>query len=180
MIKVRKLFFAWQEDAEMKFLQEKVSEGYLLEHVGFGVYHFNEATPQKVVYQMDFKIKDKLSEAEYLQLFEDDGWHFVSKIVGWYYFYKEQKDEEVELSLFNNNQSKLEKYKRLILVLLVTGFPMYYQVLILFPRLQEGELQFPSFYFFLNIIVIILLGLHTFALLNIVKRYLKIKNNIKE
>jgi len=76
-----------------------------------------EDQPKKLIYQFDFKGIDKIKKEEYLQIYEDAGWRFISKFGSWYYFAREWSEEESELSLFSNNESKRAKYRQLLLFL---------------------------------------------------------------
>ena len=68
---VKKQFFAWQEDAEMAFLNDMADKGFMLTKVGFGKYTFEETTPQDVSFQLDFRTVDKMREEEYLQIYKE-------------------------------------------------------------------------------------------------------------
>ncbi|GMQ60646.1 DUF2812 domain-containing protein [Vallitalea sediminicola] len=177
---VRKMFFAWNEEKEKLFLEEMALQGYRLIKVQVGKYTFEEDKSKKVIYQFDFRTFYKDGEEEYLQIHEDAGWNLVYKYGGWYYFSQESNNQEVDLSLFNNNESKRAKYIRLLLFLLITGFPLYYQTIVFFPLLDDWKLEFPSFYFFFRIIALILTGVHIFVVTKILLHYRKLKNNIKE
>lgn len=177
---VKKLFFAWNEAEERTFLESMAAKGYFLEKVGFGRYHFKEGEAANVVYQFDFRTADKLTAQEYLQIYRDDGWRCAARYGCWYYFYKKQEDDAVSLSLFSNNESVRAKYRRMLILLSVVGFPLYYQFFLLFPNMSAAVFAFPGFYFFFRILVLLLLGLHAFALIQIVRKYLTYKRSIKE
>lgn len=180
MKKIKKWFWVWNQEEEKKFLEQKAKEGLILTKVGLGVYYFEEGKVQKLTYQMDFRgLGQKISEEEYLQIYEDAGWKLVSKIGGWCYFYQEWK-EDIDLSIFNDNDSKAGVYKRLLIFLFITGFPLYYQTIIMFPNMLESKLEFPKFYFFFRIIAFIITILHVLAVLKILRMYGKLKNNIRE
>lgn len=177
---VRKLFFAWNEEKEKLFLEEMALKGYRLVKVQLGKYTFVEDKPKRLIYQFDFRSLNKMSEEEYLQIYEDAGWNFVFRFGGWYYFSREGNEEKIDLSIFSNNESKRAKYRRLILFLFLTGFPLYYQILIFYPNMAATKLEFPKFYFFFRIIVLIFTGLHMYAVVKIVNMYRKLKRDIKE
>ncbi|MBT3274359.1 MAG: DUF2812 domain-containing protein [Spirochaetales bacterium] len=177
---VRKFFFVWGEEKEEAFLEEMASQGQRLVHVGFGKYVFEPDNPRQMVYKFDFRSFDKIDEKEYLQLYEDAGWNFVSKFGGWSYFCREKSDDDIDLSLFNDNASRRQKYKRILIVLALTGFPLYYQILIFFPLLDSSEAPEFGFYYFLKIIVTVLAGLHLFALVRIALKYRALQKEIKE
>ena len=177
---VNKLFWVWQSDKEKAFLEEMVLQGYRLIRVGFGTYDFRKSDPQKRVYQFDFKGLNKMPEDEYLQLYEDSGWDLDGKFGGWYYFSKTVTDEEIDLSIFNDIASKKAKYRRLLIYLMVVGFPIYYQIFFMIPNMMADELSFPSFYFFFRFFIYIIGGLHIAAVIKIVSMYRKLDDHMKE
>ena len=177
---VKKLFFPWNEDEEKKFLEEMSLKGYQLTRVQLGRYTFEKSEPKRVIYQFDFKGIDSQDEQEYLQLYEDAGWNLVYKHAGWYYFNREWTGEEFDLSIFNNNRSKSIKYKRLLFFLLITGFPLYYNTLILFPALRMSNYQMPGYYSVFIIFMAVLTVLHIFVVLRIARLYWKLVRSIKE
>lgn len=176
MIVKRKFYFAWHEPQEKAFLENMAKEGLKLVKLKLFKYYFETITPENRIYEADFRSFDKITEEEYLQLYEDAGWEYNAKYGGWYYFSKVE-DGGVE-TLFNDQTSKQEKYKRLLLFLLLTGFPLYYQVLIFFPRMSASELA--GFYAGFKIIVYLLLPLHAFALFKMATIYFKLTNKMKE
>jgi len=181
MIKiVRKWFWAWEDDKEEQFLEKMAADGYKLNTVQLGKYTFVEDKPAKIKYQLDFKGLGRMKEDEYLQIFEDAGWECIDTLGSWYYFRKEYTDDEPDISIFSDNKSRLEKYWRIIAFLMISGFPLYYNVLILFPNLDSMEFEFPGFYFFFRIIAVILLVIHSLAVIRIIFRILKDRNKIRE
>lgn len=178
MLTVRKVLFAWQEKKEQKFLEEMAMKGYKLADVGFFRYTFEETEPCELIYQFDFKGLKQDDLDEYLQLYEDAGWEHVTRFGSWYYFCR-KKEEAMDMSLFNDNTSKKEKYKRLILFLLLTGFPLYYQVFIMIPVMNASE-TLDSFYSWFRIIAYPLTAIHAFALYKIITVYRRLGNGIRE
>jgi len=172
---IKKWFWAWQLEKEKEFLEEQSLDGYRLVQVELGRYTFEKMDPQKLIYQMDFRgFGGKVTEEEYLQIYEDAGWKLVSKTNGWYYFYQENK-EEIDLTIFNDNDSKSKVYKRLIGFLLLTGFPLYYNMIFILPRLEHLN------YFFLIIVIMTVITiLHLMAILKLLKMYKTLRSHIQE
>ena len=177
---VRKWFWAWNDDKEEIFLEKMAAKGYKLVNVGFGKYTFEESEPKKIKYQLDFKGLTKMQEKEYLQIYEDAGWKNVNRLGSWYYFAQEYDEDTPDISIFNDNKSRLEKYRRIIIFLLITGFPLYYNVVILFPSLDQTEFVFPRFYFFFRIIATLLVLLHALAIVRIAYKIIQDRKNIRE
>ena len=157
---VKKWYWVWQMDAEKEFLEQMAADGYGLCAVRLGKYVFEKQTPQKLIYQMDFRgLGGKIPEEEYLQLYQDAGWTLAAHMGGWYYFCREY-EEGADLSLFNDNESKSKLYRRLLLFLMITGFPLYYQTIVILPNvLQQG------FYVPFRIIMAVMTVLHLLAVL---------------
>ena len=178
--KISKWFWVWNLDQEKAFLEEKAREGLILNRVGLGRYNFEEGEPQDLVYQMDFKGFDrKMSESEYLQLYQDAGWTLAGRLGSWYYFSQESSEGQ-DLGLFNDNASKAAVYKRILGFLLLTGFPMYYQLIFSFPNLSSSSFEFPNFYFFFRIFLSLVAVLHLVAMLKILCMYRRTLRDIKE
>ena len=180
MKKINKWFWVWNLEDEKAFLEEKAREGLILKSVSLGSYTFEESKPKDLIYQMDFKGLDrKISEDEYIQLYEDAGWNLAGRLGGWYYF-SQETSEDIDLLIFNDNASKALIYKRLLAFLLLVGFPMYYQIIVMFPNLSSDSFEFPNFYFFFRIFVWLIAILHLSALVKIFSMYRRTKSDIKE
>ena len=175
--KVKKLFFAWGIDKEKKWLESMAKEGWILKSVGFGSYTFYKDQPKDIVYEFDFNFLSNQQEEDYLSYFKD--WNYVGTIGSWYYFYKERKDD-MDLSIFNNNESKRKLYGRLLVFLFIVGFPVYYLTLILLPSLDSEVFEFPKFYFFFRWFLIFVIIFYSYAILKILSNYIKLKNKFKE
>jgi len=180
MKKINKWFWVWNLEEEKAFLEEEARKGLILKSVHLGSYVFEESEPKDLIYQMDFKGLDrKISEDEYIQLYEDSGWDLAARFGSWYYF-SQESSESGNLRIFNDNASKASVYKRILAFLLLTGFPLYYQMLIFFPNLTNERFEFPNFYFFFRILVILFAILHLSALVKIFSMYKKTIGDIRE
>ena len=122
---VVRTFFAWQEEKEEKWLREMSGKGWHLTRVGFFNYRFEKGEPNDMVYKFDFKVLRKAEMNDYILTFEDAGWEYIGNFGSWYYF-RTNADGDHSLELYNDNRSKIEKYKRLLLVLGVISLPMMF------------------------------------------------------
>jgi len=180
MKKINKWFWVWNLEEEKAFLEEKARQGLILKSVSLGGYTFEESQPKNLIYQMDFRGLDrKISEDEYIQLYEDAGWNLAGRLGGWYYF-SQESSEDIDLLIFNDNASKSLVYKRILAFLLLVGFPLYYQIIFVFPNFVSTRFEFPNFYFFFRIVMILIAILHLFALVKIFSMYRRTKSDIKE
>ena len=105
-------FWAWQDEAEERWLGEMSRKGFHLQSVGIpGIYTFLSAEPRLYVYRMDYQNFTKKDKKEYLQLFRDAGWEHVGEISAWQYFRKELKPGEVN-EIYTDIESRIAKYRR--------------------------------------------------------------------
>lgn len=178
---VKKMFFVWNMDKEKAFLEDMVQEGYMLTKVGFGKYYFEPCDPEKLKFNFDFKGLDHMTEDEFVGIYEDVGWEKVCHYGMWYYFVKKVEDgEEGSDAIFNNNDSKASRFKRILFFLLLTGFPIYYQAFIMFPAMNAAEFSLPSFYGILALIIYPIAGLHMMVLIYFLITIWKLTKRISE
>lgn len=170
-----KWFWVWQQQKEKAFLEEQALKGYLLKKVCLGMYLFEERSPKKRIFQIDFRNAfGKISESEYLQIFDDAGWVLATKSGGIYYFYQDWK-EGIDLSLFNDQDSQRKVYLRLLAYLFLTGFPLYFFTLFILPQLSKS-----TFYLVMIILAPIILVIHLITVLKILSLYRKSKKSLRE
>jgi len=120
---VVRTFFAWQEEKEEKWLRGMSNQGWHLNRVGFFNYGFEKGKPRDTVYKFDFKALRKAEMNDYIQTFEDAGWEYIGSFGSWFYF-KTNADGDHSLELYNDNRSKMEKYRRLLMFLAIVNFPL--------------------------------------------------------
>lgn len=174
---VKKLFFAWQIPQEKAFLEEMARQGYFLTECKFGKYIFEEKEPCEVVYDFDFQILHKDEEEEYLSLVE--GWTYVARYGSWYYFYKDKELGE-PYSIYTNNESRQAMFRRLLIFLLIVGLPLYINLLVIFPNQPAADFEPFKFYFFFRILTVILIFLHTYALIKVFYAIKRFRASISE
>lgn len=119
IVHIRRWFWAWQDEAEERWLEDMARKGLYFENVTkFGLYTFKKGQPGDFVYRLDYQGKEKKDLGDYLQLFHDAGWEYVGDINGWQYFRKPRVTGGTN-EIFTDNRSKIEKYQRYMLMLLV-------------------------------------------------------------
>lgn len=169
-VTIRKMFFAWNMEKEKLFLEEKAREGLLLQKASLGKYVFEVTEPQDMVYQFDFQMISKDDLDEYLSMFGD--WELVVRYGGWFYFRKLRDDKSNEI--FSDVSSVRSMYLRLLGFLALVGFPLYYQLLILFPRIREEGVS--TFYNWFMPFSYIITLLHMYALVKILLAVKRLNN----
>ena len=166
-----KWFWAWQDEQEENWLREMSKQGFHLNTPGFfGSYNFEVGLPNDYIYRLDFVTSSKKDLDSYLQLFKDANWDHIGNMGGWQYFRtKVQNGEHPEI--FNDNESKIQKYRRIIFILLIY-FPLF---IVNFNVLSKYDSLFISiirFFFFL------LLILFSIGMIFLMKRIGELKKKI--
>ena len=120
-------FWAWDDEKEETWLGEMARQGWHLQVVRpVGNYTFEAGEPRDVAYRLDF-FTDHKNKESYLQLFQDAGWEHVGEYGSWQYFRKPVLEGEPP-EIFTDNESKIKKYQR-VMVLLAVLLPIYIPML---------------------------------------------------
>lgn len=106
-------FSIFQYEQEQEYLRRRHQEGWRFVKVsGLGVYHFEECTPEDVVYQLDYNQEGLEHKEEYVQMFRDCGWEYLQDYAGYSYFCKPAARMDGEEEIFCDDQSRLEMMER--------------------------------------------------------------------
>lgn len=106
-------FNIFQYQKEQEYLRRRHQEGWRFVKVsGLGVYHFEECTPEDVVYQLDYNQEGLEHKEEYVQMFRDCGWEYMQDYAGYSYFCKPAARMDGEEEIFCDDQSRLEMMER--------------------------------------------------------------------
>ena len=185
--RVVRTFLAWQEEREEKWLAGMSKEGWHLKRVGFFNYTFEKGQPADYIYRFDFKIMGKDDMEDYKSMFEDAGWKYIGNFGSWFYFRSDRK-QDPDRELYSNNRSKIEKYKRLLILLaIITGPLMMYGLPNLYMRVidlsAESVLNNPVLFNFYLIFVIFLTIVELWVIYGIIRIALiinRLKRDIRE
>jgi len=120
---VFKIFFAWQEGKEENWLRQMSNEGWHLDKVGLFSYEFIKGQPKDIIYKFDYKPFRNEKIDDYITLFEDSGWEYVARFAGWFYFRAEAMGN-LSFDLYNDNASRIRKYRTLRWVLIIACGPI--------------------------------------------------------
>ncbi len=115
--RVFKVIWAWEDDKEEEWLSEMSRQGWHLYDTAPITYYFQRGKPLDVTYRLDFKLTVQKDYQEYLALFKDAGWELVAVMANWHYF-RIQPGNNSKPELYNDNRSRIEKYKRLLWIVL--------------------------------------------------------------
>ena len=96
--------FRWfnimEYEKEENYLSKRHQEGWKFKRVTFpGVYTFERCESEKVIYQLDYNKEGIKHQMEYVRMFEDCGWEYLTEFDGYNYFRKPadkmQQEEEI-------------------------------------------------------------------------------------
>ena len=178
--RVVKVFFAWQDEKEEKWLEKMAGEGWQLESVAPFVYWFARSAPEKTAYRLDYKHTLDKDYQEYLAFFKDAGWELAATLSNWHYF-RIRPQNEVVPEIYNSDRAKAQKYRRLLLGM-IPFFPLF---MVLLTRITSGPHETSGstiiwFYVAIQILMVVILSLWVFALIKIVDRIKKLESSQKE
>lgn len=112
-----RLFWAWEDDKEERWLREMARQGWHLRRAALVRFEFDRGEPADVVYRLDYHILTGAEREEYLQLFRAAGWEHVGEVASWHYF-RTPATAGADPDIFSDVESRIAKYKRLLLLLL--------------------------------------------------------------
>jgi hypothetical protein len=135
-----RVFWLWQEDKEMKWLRQMSLNGWHLINSCIFVYTFVMGEPKDLVYYGDFKPIRNKDVDEYKEFFEDAGWRTICRQGNWFNFSSSADNKHGEV--YSDNQSRLGKY-RILLLMHVIIFPvLFYSFRFFFNRFANNETLF--------------------------------------
>ena len=93
-------FSIMEYEKEENYLSKRHLEGWKFKSVTFpGLYTFERCEPEKVIYQLDYNKEGIKHQMEYVRMFEDCGWEYLTEFDGYNYFRKPadkmQQEEEI-------------------------------------------------------------------------------------
>ncbi len=172
---VFKVFFAWHEKKKEQWLRKMSNDGWHLDRVGFLYYRFKKGEPKDMIYKFDFKPVRRKELDDYITIFEDAGWEYVSRSGNWYYFRTEAKEGLIP-EIYTDNASKLKKYKSLLSLLVVLTMPQIYFFTMMLTRFRNvPPYSLPVTFLYALILCLLVYGIIRISL--IIKR---IKQDIRE
>lgn len=116
-----KWFWADQDEQQEQWLRARAAEGLHLHKVAHICgWTFKKGDPTDVAYRIDYQSSNS---PQYRDLFEDAGWECVGASFGWHYWRKADVNGKAE-EIFTDNASKIEKYRRVLMMLALAIMPL--------------------------------------------------------
>lgn len=113
----QKTKFGWftipEWEKEEKWLREQHKKGWkLIKATPPGFYKFEQCEPEDVIYQLDYNQEGMNHISEYIQIFRDCGWEYVTDMMGYAYFRKSATEMVEDEGIFCDDESKIEMIER--------------------------------------------------------------------
>ena len=113
---VFKFFTLFEYEDEEAFLENQHKNGWKV--VSFklpGFYKFEKCEPEDVTYRIDFTNENGAKNAEYRQMFADNGWDFLWSVNGFSIFRKTlaENNSDTNKEIFTDNASKLQMLQKI-------------------------------------------------------------------
>ena len=105
-------FYISEFQEEAAWLAFMHSEGWKMTSTNGFKYRFEACPQEDWVYQLDFR-DEAMDEAEYVQMYADYGWEFVTRFRHWYYFRKIRTAGD-DMSIFSDNESRIDMCRKVI------------------------------------------------------------------
>ena len=100
-------FTIFNHKKEESYLRDMHKSGWRFVKVsGLGMYHFEECTPEDVVYQLDCNPQTDAAKEEYITMFADCGWEYIQDYSDYSYFRKRAADMREGEEIFNDEDSR--------------------------------------------------------------------------
>lgn len=110
-----RFFTLFEYEEEEAFLEKQHKNGWKV--TGFklpGFYKFEKCEPEDMTYRIDFTNENGAKNAEYQQIFADNGWDFLWSVNGFSIFRKEGfSASEGKNEIFTDNASKLQMLQKI-------------------------------------------------------------------
>lgn len=167
--KAFKIFWAWQDDAEEKWLRKMSKEGWGLKHYNWFIYTFEQIQPTDYVYKLDYKGNYADDLQTYISLFEDSGWEHVDQFQNWHYFRTVATSTIETPDIYSDTESKVKKYEDLSNVILTVLLSI---ITIFFIVVLPADFSFMKV---LQIIYVVLIGLNLFTYVSLRRKVNRLK-----
>jgi hypothetical protein len=175
-----KWFWPWQDEKEEAWLEQMSAGGWHLRSVGLiGRYTFVKGEPRQYTYRLDYMYTDKNKLTEYLQIFQDAGWEYVGEMSNWRYWRKLCTGGETP-EIFTDNESKIKKYRRVLLYMAFFLFLMIFLGMNLYRsgNPYSGVLIIDGIYFVGRLLYAIIIPIYIVVCVKLLARINQLKKKV--
>lgn len=130
--KIRFAFFTIPEyEKEQEWLRKQHREGWKLINATIpGFYKFERCEPEDVVYQLDYNKEGMSHKGEYVQMFHDCGWEYITDMAGYSYFRKPVSEMNGEEEIFCDDISRMDMIDRVFKGRMIPLLAIFFLIII--------------------------------------------------
>lgn len=170
-----KFFTITQYEKEQEYLRKMHKNGWRFIGVTLpGFYHFEQCTPEDVIYQLDYNQEGVNHKEEYVQMFQDCGWEYLTDFVGYSYFRKAANKMKEDEGIFCDDSSRLDMMKRIFKGKMLPLLCIFFAIII--PQLYM-QYSIEGFRGDMFIIFVVLFVLYLMIFISFGVGYWKFKRN---
>lgn len=125
-------FFTIPEyEKEQDWLERQHRNGWKLVNATLpGIYKFVACEPEDVVYQLDYNQDGIAHKAEYVQMFQDCGWEYITDMAGYSYFRKPVNQMVGKEEIFCDDASRMDMIERVFKGRMIPLLVIFFAVII--------------------------------------------------
>lgn len=125
-------FFTVPEyEREQKWLEKQHKSGWkLIKATVPFFYKFKKCEPEEVVYQLDYNEEGLKHKDEYVQMFKDCGWEYITEMMGYSYFRKPVSQMNEKEEIFSDDDSKMDMIGRVFKGRMIPLFAIFFLIII--------------------------------------------------
>lgn len=146
---------------EEQYLRKMHNNGWkLVKMVPPCFFTFEKCEAEDVVYKLDYK--NNTENEEYMQIFNDYGWEYVTRCVGWLYFRKSMKDvaNMNDEEIFSDNASKIEMLEHILRTRMTPLFVIFLCCIVPNVSLAAEGFEFLGILFAIMFVIYVYLLIH--------------------
>lgn len=127
---VRRMFFVWDYDKQIAWLNEMAEKGLNLTKVSFNKYVFEQGTPKEYSYRMEWlkQWPTHPQSVSYIRFLQEAGVEYVASFKKWAYFRK--KTSEGAFDLFSDLDSRISHLGRIITLVICLLPPLLFGLIL--------------------------------------------------
>lgn len=93
-------------------------------------YTFKRCKPEDVIYQLDYNEEGLRQKAEYIQMFQDCGWEYITDATGYSYFRKPASQMKKPEEIFCDDQSRLDMIHRVFRGRMIPLLVLFFSIVV--------------------------------------------------
>ena len=121
------------------------------------IFVFTSCEPEEYIYQLDYNKEGLENKAEYLKLFADCGWEYITQWMGYSYFRKPKSRANEDEGIFCDDESRLAMIERIFKGRMIPLLAIFFLIIIpqLFVQKNLSHIPLANFLYHSYIVLLI-------------------------